>query len=300
LPEWGPTWGWGPRGEWLDVVAGDRMLRLPARPLGAGGADRIRLGLPREVFNFGMTAVKGNIGGAWSGREGQRLFVTKMDHSLVQFVEVGAPCREKWRAPMPQASFAAASPDGRWVAAGSFDGGSGVRIWEAQTGRLEKELPIGDAGVEFSPDSHWLYMTTARASPRGAELCAWRVGTWEPAHRLALNRTSSGPAHPGIASDGTALAVPCSQETMRLVLRAESFEEIATLTAPEPGLAVRSDFSRDGALLVIDNAPYLHLWDLRRLRQELKGLDLDWDLPDYPPAPPRSPRLLRVVVERGE
>jgi hypothetical protein len=56
----------------------------------------------------------------------------------------------------------------------------------ADTWRLEKELPLGDARVQFSPDRRRLHTITARLSPRGAELCAWRAGTWEPEHRLAL------------------------------------------------------------------------------------------------------------------
>jgi hypothetical protein len=42
------------------------------------------------------------------------------------------------------------------------------------------------------------------------------------------------------------------------------------------------------------------LWDLRRLRQELKALGLDWNLPEYPPAPPRNARPLQVVVQKVE
>jgi hypothetical protein len=110
---------------------------------------------------------------------------------------------------------------------------------------------------------------------------------------------SATPNHLGIAQDGSVVAVPYSQETVRLV-RAESFAETATLTAPEPGLVVETDISPDGALLLATTGPRLHLWDLRRLRQELKALGLDWDLPDYPPAPPRSSQPLQVVVLKDE
>jgi hypothetical protein len=250
------------------------------------------------VPNFGIALATLRVGMAWSGLGHHSLFVADGERSRVQLFEIGEVCREKWQAPMRGANHATASLDGRWVAAGSW-GGSGVRVWEADTGRLEKELPIGDAGVQLSPDSRWLYTNTARNSPRGAEVCAWRVGIWEPEHRLPLIRTTSAPAHIGIAPDGSALGVPYSQETVRLV-RAESFAEIATLTAPEPGLAVGTVFSPDGALLLANHGPRLHLWDLRRLRQELSQLGLDWDLPTYPPAPPQNARPLEVVVQKDE
>jgi WD40 repeat protein len=300
LPELGAPF-WGPHGEWLLTAASERLLRWPVRPLGPGGTAGIQIGPPRELPNFGIALGRLKVTTAWSGLGHRRLFVADSDCSRVHLIEIGDVCREQWQAPMPMAHFAAASADGRWVAAGPYEGGSrGVRVWEADTGRLEKELPIGDAGVEFSPDSRWLYTVTGRLSPRGAELCAWRVGTWEPEHRLALIRTmSTPPGHLGIAPDGSAVAVPYSQETVRLV-RAESFAEITTLTAPEPGLVVATDISPDGALLLATAGPRLHLWDLRRLRQELKALGLDWDLPEYPPAPPQNARPLEVVVQKDE
>jgi hypothetical protein len=35
------------------------------------------------------------------------------------------------------------------------------------------------------------------------------------------------------------------------------------------------------------NAPYVravHVWDLRAMRQRLKGMGLDWEWPEFPPA----------------
>ena len=81
------------------------------------------------------------------------------------------------------------------------------------------------------------------------------------------------------------------------MVRAESFAEITTLTAREPGLVVATDISPGGALLLATAGPRMHLWDLRRLRQELKALGLDWDPREYPPAPPRNSRQLKVVVQ---
>jgi Tfp pilus assembly protein PilF len=60
-------------------------------------------------------------------------------------------------------------------------------------------------------------------------------------------------------------------------------------------------FSPDGSQLVAGGVQsnLLYIWDLRALRAELKKLGLDWDRPDYPPAPPAAPPL-QVRVEMGD
>jgi len=61
-------------------------------------------------------------------------------------------------------------------------------------------------------------------------------------------------------------------------------------------------FSPDGTHLVATHKDFqgLSVWDLRRIRQHLAGLGLDWDQLPYPPANPRTPTPLRVeVVKEG-
>ena len=168
----------------------------------------------------------------------------------------------------------ASSKDGRLVSVGSYWGGNGVSIWQADTGRLVRELPIGDAHMDFAADGRRLYATTGRLSPRGAECRSWWVGSWEPDRALPLKRTSHSPAHLRVAADGT-VAVLFSMNDVRL-LDPESLEELATLSAPEPGLLQGVEFSPDGATLLTTASGTVHVWDLRRLHQELAGLGLDW------------------------
>jgi WD40 repeat protein len=295
LPDLGRV-QWGPRGECFLAVGPDALHRWPVQPLGAGGADGIRLGPPAPVAGPAAALREGFA--CWCGPNRQRLFVVSNPRSSASLLEVGAVCREKWSQKMFKVGYAAASADGRRVAAGSFDGGRGVCVWEADTGRLEKELAIGDADVAFSPDGWWLYTTTGRLSPRGAECRAWRVGTWEADRSLALDWISSAPASLAVSPDGEVLAVPNSPDVLCL-LDAESFAPIAALTAPEPGFINRHVFSPDGRLLAAAVSNVIHLWDLARLNDHLADLGLDWQPPRSPPQPAPSARPLRVEIDPG-
>src|SRR5207237_10420822 len=66
----------------------------------------------------------------------------------------------------------ALSPDRRWVATGSH-GGPGAKVWDARTGELVKDLPVGKmCHVAFSPDGKWL-----ATGGGGGRL--WKVDSWE-------------------------------------------------------------------------------------------------------------------------
>jgi Tfp pilus assembly protein PilF len=72
--------------------------------------------------------------------------------------------------------------------------------------------------------------------------------------------------------------------------------ELARLEDPEQ-LIGQAALTPDGTKLVVTAPNGLRVWDLRRVREELKKLDLDWDAPPYPPAPAVAP--LEVQVDRG-
>jgi tetratricopeptide (TPR) repeat protein len=63
-------------------------------------------------------------------------------------------------------------------------------------------------------------------------------------------------------------------------------------------------FSPDGSRLVVvtNDGPAAHVWDLRAIRNELAGRGLDWDAPAYPeadPADPSAPPLPAPQVDYG-
>jgi hypothetical protein len=72
------------------------------------------------------------------------------------------------------------------------------------------------------------------------------------------------------------VAVGYGMSEVRL-LRLETLEEIATLTAPEPGLILGLAFSPDGRQLFATVSNTVHAWDLHALRRALRDIGLDWE-----------------------
>jgi WD40 repeat protein len=76
----------------------------------------------------------------------------------------------------------------------------------------------------------------------------------------------------------------------RVQLRETLSERVlATLEPPETVRKWSLRFSPDGShLAVLTQDQQVELWDLRALREDLQAMNLDWDLPPYPPAKPDS------------
>jgi len=187
------------------------------------------------------------------------------------------------------------SADGRWVATGSFSGAK-VKIWDARTGKFAHELPVeGHCQVRFSPDGRWL--ATSSSSGGGGRL--WAVDSWQAGPHI-------GGGLPAFftSPDGKIklLAVGTGQGIVRLV-NPDTGREYARLEDPNQD-RVHSGltFSPDGSQLVTTTADShsIHVWDLRAIRKELANMELDWDLPAYPPASPDHGKPLQIEVDLGD
>jgi WD40 repeat protein len=169
----------------------------------------------------------------------------------------------------PISSFVALSPDGRWAATGTWHG-KGTRIWDLHRGeQVGKELPGGDAFVAFSPDGRWLVNGTKD------EYRFWEVGSWRPG--LRIPRTPQAVPGPlAFSTDGKILAIANSHRDVCLIETATG-RELATLAAPEPHPIRWLCFRPDGEQLAVAcEKGVLQLWDLRRLRERLAEMGLDW------------------------
>jgi WD40 repeat protein len=99
--------------------------------------------------------------------------------------------------------------------------------------------------------------------------------------------------------DGKVLVLEVEGRAIRLMDPA-SGKELARLEDPKQERSHWAGFTPDGTRLVtLDQgglARSIRVWDLRRLRQELAARRLDWDAPEYPPAPPPLQTRLRVEL----
>jgi serine/threonine protein kinase/WD40 repeat protein len=182
----------------------------------------------------------------------------------------------------------AISPDGRWVVTMTHAVGL-AKLWDARDGRLVKQLaPWGVYYAWFTPDGEWL-----GTNWDGHRL--YRVPTWEP-----------GPQARGsgvFAPRGNLTTLGTSTSVVPL-LDLNTGRECARLEDPHGGVVWPSCFTPDGTRLIIlsqDPVRDIRVWDLRRLRQGLGELHLDWGGPDLPPAVPAPATRQRpsVAVDLG-
>ena len=81
-----------------------------------------------------------------------------------------------------------------------------------------------------------------------------------------------------------------ASKIIRLV-EAETGRVIARLESPDPCDVIWATFSPDGSRLVLvtDDGPAVHVWDLRAIRKRLAAMGLDWDAPAYSDDDPAVP-----------
>jgi hypothetical protein len=77
---------------------------------------------------------------------------------------------------------------------------------------------------------------------------------------------------------------------------------LARLLPPDADVIVWLAFTPDSSqLAVATGANVIRLWNLRLIREQLREIGLDWDLPPYPPPSlPGDAQPMRVDVDLGE
>jgi WD40 repeat protein len=161
------------------------------------------------------------------------------------------------------------SPDGGLVATGGFDLPGGAKVWEAQSGKLVKHLPVGaSCRVAFSPDGKRLLTGVGNGQIR-----VWEVGTWT---EVLIQEPLRGVAF-AFSPDGKLLAAETGAGVARL-LDPDTGKEYARLEDPNQHVSLHFRFSADRSKLVCASRHgyCLHIWDLQALRRQLAAMRLDW------------------------
>jgi serine/threonine protein kinase/WD40 repeat protein len=274
--------GWDPSGGWL-TIGTPGVLYWPAQP-DPSGKDQLRVGPPRQVVSQG-----GNRLGMSS--DAQVLAVPQQRRIAV--LDRRRPGRLVSVTEQFDLRFAAVSPDGRRLIAGSheWDGlTSSSRVWDVETGQqIADFLTRGRSVAQFSPNGRW-----AAVGTYGQGCRLWDTAGWRPVRHYE-NADNCFSFSPG----SRMLAVSDQLGVIRLV-EVETGAEVMRLTSPEPIWFSSVTFAPTGNWLLAtdENMRTIYVWDLPLLRTRLDelGLGLEWPEPVVPIA---GPGPSAVVVDSG-
>jgi len=109
----------------------------------------------------------------------------------------------------------------------------------------------------------------------------YEMGSWKLHTQLAFTREGNGLNDMIFSPDSSMVAVGNSPRGIHL-FSCRTGESLATLESPEPATLARLEFSADsGTLAALQYNQAVQLWDLRRIREQLRTLNLDWPMPPY-------------------
>jgi WD40 repeat protein len=153
--------------------------------------------------------------------------------------------------------------------------------------------------VNFSPDGRWLVVSS------NGSLAIYEVGTWQELRKLSLD--VPGFTQVAFSSDMRLMAVTSLHEVT--LYEPATFDVLAVLSPPRetqlsasyPEGASALCFSPDSSRLAVGSVDgTIYVWDLRRIREQLAQMGLDWAAPAYPaPAANSPPQPLELEILTG-
>ena len=167
------------------------------------------------------------------------------------------------------------SADGRWLAAGTHHSGW-ARVWDARTGERVHEFTCAPGVTpRFTPDGRFL-MTCS-----GEEFRLWNLETGQPEKAWARPSDTGLRGKADWPADGRIVAITRSRTQVDLL---EGFTDRVLCSLPDGDWEITClAFDAAGRRLIVGrDSGELQIWDIPKLREDLRGLKLDWN--DSPPA----------------
>jgi serine/threonine protein kinase/WD40 repeat protein/Tfp pilus assembly protein PilF len=287
------------------------LFRWPMRPGRDGGAETLRVGPPELLHE--ATAHNGGKASWLPDRRTLALVDNVNARVLLVDTTRAHPAIRRCRALSSglnhRMGSIAISPDGRWAAAGGWRE-RGIYVWDLPRLRLERILPPSDSegnnetDVAFSPDGRWLVSCSQNVAAPGYYF--WEVGTWKRGPFVRPDASLFGWGEPVFSPDGRLVVLSSSLHQIRLAETATG-RAVAHLSTLQPLAALPLAFSPDGTRLIArTNRKTALMWDLGRIREQLRTMDLDWDQPPFAPQrdaseaarpPIRSIQVIGAVLE---
>jgi len=259
----------------------DGVYRWPIKRFREEGRLHVTFGPPQQLSDLPGE------GSACLDRTGRHLATIRGNEAYVIALDQALqPVRLSGHAGMTRIAI---SPDGQWVATGTWHA-LGVVLWDAKTGRRVRDLfpEAASATVAFSPDGKWL------VSGANGIYRFWEVGTLD--HR---DIPGAFPYLIALSDDGDTVAVSRSPSAVHLV-NPHTGQTFAELEAQNPQMVSWLRFAPDGSRLAVACSTHvIQLWDLRRIRQQLSTMGLDWNSHPYPPASADAHVPIHVEVDQG-
>jgi WD40 repeat protein len=248
-------------------------------------AGRLRLGPPRQLSKLDR---------AWFARrpDGSLVGAATREGGANQLLDLETGGIQRELGVHPGGDVRAVSSDSRWAASSGWFSDR-VRLWNAETGQMV--LPEWVVGrrtfVVFTPDSRTLIIS------RGDAFSFYDVETLQLVRRLPREGTPY-PGQVAFSPDGQLMALEMAPAVVHL-REVSTHRIVAKLTDPLGDTTNWLGFTPDGTQLVCVSklATAIHVWDLRAIRARLKEMDLDWDWPEFRPAPPSTPDAVPIKVD---